>query len=329
MAVKLRKAKPEKGKLKVCLYGSYGSGKSLTALLLAEWLAKKEKKRIAYIDTEHSTDFYAAAVPERTVHPEAFDFDRDVTRSILDVRDFLQTVDTDVYGVVVLDSITHLWDSAKEIYSGKMTRVGSFPIQAWQVIKRPWKQMMEAGVNGQFHFIICGRLGNVFEENEEGKMESRGTRVKAEGEAAYEPDLTCRLYQFRETEKESFTIKMFVEKDRSGALMGKTITWPLGESFEPVYKYLVGEHGGLERSEDMVSRDVAKLETEDEEKKQDSIATYEMIRRAILESADEPTLKSAWELAKGKKTKLGDDNWESLSTLKDTRKQEIRQRSVA
>ena len=47
-----RKAKAEQAALKVGLYGPPGSGKTFTALLLAEGLAKATKKRVAYVDTD-------------------------------------------------------------------------------------------------------------------------------------------------------------------------------------------------------------------------------------------------------------------------------------
>src|SRR5689334_5279338 len=113
------KAKSEQAFFKVGLYGKTGSGKTLTALLWAEGLAAREKKRIAYIDTERGTEFYAMDIPERKVHPKAFDFDRLITRSIMETVEAIESIDPAVHGVLVIDSITHLWDAAKASYTGK------------------------------------------------------------------------------------------------------------------------------------------------------------------------------------------------------------------
>src|SRR2546430_9051131 len=45
-------------------------------------ISKVRSKRIAYVDTERGTDFYAQEVKDRQVHPAAFDFDALYTKSI-------------------------------------------------------------------------------------------------------------------------------------------------------------------------------------------------------------------------------------------------------
>src|SRR5581483_12481399 len=104
-------SKPQslKAALKMALYGPAGAGKTFSALLLAEGLAKHSGKRIAYADTERGTDFYAQAVPERRVHPEAFDFDVLYTKSTTEVLAAMRALDPATHGVLVIDSITHVW----------------------------------------------------------------------------------------------------------------------------------------------------------------------------------------------------------------------------
>src|SRR5690348_3740569 len=107
-----RKAKAEQAALKMGLYGPPGSGKTFTALLLAEGLSGVSKKRVAYVDTEHGTDFYCQEVKTRAVHPQAFDFDAIYTRSITEVLAAVRGLDTTMHGVIVLDSVTHFWEAA-------------------------------------------------------------------------------------------------------------------------------------------------------------------------------------------------------------------------
>jgi Rad3-related DNA helicase len=71
-----------KAALKMALYGPAGSGKTFSALLIAEGLARHTGKRIAYCYTEHGTAFYGQDVPQRPVHPQAFDFEVLYTKSI-------------------------------------------------------------------------------------------------------------------------------------------------------------------------------------------------------------------------------------------------------
>src|SRR5579884_2664347 len=121
--------------MKVGLYGEQGSGKTLTALLVAEGLAKLENKRVAYIDTEKGTKFYSRSIPERAVHPEAFDFDRVITRSIMEALAEVEKLNPSEYGVLIIDSITALWDAAREAYRGPRLSNGAIPMHKWGEIK--------------------------------------------------------------------------------------------------------------------------------------------------------------------------------------------------
>lgn len=323
MATKFTKAKPEQAKFKAGLYGLQGSGKTLTALIIAEGLAKRDNKRIAYIDTEHGTDFYAMDIPDRKVHPVAFDFDRIVTRSIMDTLDAVRELDTSVHGVLVIDSVTHLWEAAREAYTGKRMSNGAIPIQAWGAIKKPYKQLMTAFLDGNFHAILCGREGVILEKDEDGDMEVTGTKMKAEGETAYEPHLLARMEAERQRDTGGFRIRAFFEKDRSGILMGKTIYEPNYATFEPIVRYLSGDtQGKVGTLEDAAERDALRIQEEQDRTDGERRELYEMIRNAIVSAQDIDRLRAAWELTKGKKGKLG-DMWDQLEIAKESRKAEL------
>jgi hypothetical protein len=312
---KFSKAEARQAKLKVAEYGESGSGKTLTALLFAEWLAKKEGKRVAYIDTERGTDFYATTIKERAVHPEAFDFDALYTRSLLDAVDAIKGIDPKEHGVVVIDSITHLWDAAKAAYTGKLTSKGGIPVQAWGELKKPYKELMKHFIDGDFHAIVAGREGVMMEENADGEAKVVGKRMKAEGETPYEPHILLRFHPNR-TPEGGYVTSLFCEKDRSGILTGKTFDNPTPAILEPIYKYLLGGH-----QPEMGSAEEAG-EKDGQSADRDRQALYESIRDAISRATDPVSLKAAWELTKGKKTRLG-DLMESLETLKDARKNEL------
>lgn len=322
MAAKFTKAKSEQAFFKVGLYGATGSGKTLTALLWGEGLAQKEGKRIAYIDTERGTDFYAMDIPERLVHPRAFDFDRLVTRSIMETVEALEGIDPKVYGVVVIDSITHLWEAAKAAYGGKMMANGAIPIQAWGQIKKPYKRMMTLFLDGKFHAIVCGREGVVMEEDEDGETKVTGHKMKSEGETPYEPHILGRMIPERD-KSGGYIIKVFFEKDRSGVLTGRTFPWPKYETVAPVVSYLSGsEQGKVGSLEDATEKDVTAQEQQADAAAQERQSLFEQIRNAILQARNVDELKAAWSLTTGKKTKLG-DLFEQLASTKDTRKVEL------
>jgi hypothetical protein len=312
---KFTKAEARQAKLKVGAYGEQGSGKTLTALLFAEWLAEKEGRRVAYIDTERGTDFYATAIKERPVHPAAFDFDALYTRSLLDAVESIKGLDPKVHGVVVIDSITHLWDAAKASFTGKLTSKGGIPIQAWGEIKKPYKELMKLFIDGDFHAIVCGREGVMMEETADGDARVVGKRMKAEGETPYEPHILLRFHPKR-TDDGGYLTSAFCEKDRSGILTGRTFDNPTPAILEPIYKYLSGGHQPtLGSAEEAGEKDGAAAEVE-------RLALYEQIREAISRANDGASLRAAWELTKGKKTRLG-EQMEALEALKDARKREL------
>jgi hypothetical protein len=316
------KAKAQQAKFKAGIYGGQGSGKTLTALLIGEGLAKIEGKRVAFIDTELGTDFYIQNIPERKVHPEAFDIDRIVTRSIMDAVEEVAALDTNTYSVLVVDSMTHLWEATTNAYTGPRMSNGQIPIQAWGPLKKPYKQFMSLFLDGNFHAILCGREGIKMEANEEGEMAFAGSKMKAEGETGYEPHILIRMKAEWQPDGH-FVNTAFFEKDRSGIFTGRKIESPNFETITPVLRYLgssvQGQIGNLEMN---AERDAVKIQAEQERIETERRSLFETIRSAVVSARDINELKVAWDLTKGKKGRLG-ELWETLETAKDARKGEL------
>lgn len=318
-----QKAKAQQAWFKAGCYGKAGSGKTLTSLLFAEGLAKLCGKRVAMVDTERGSDFYVQRIPERTVHPEAFDIDCLYTRSLMEAVEAVESLDTDFYGVVIIDSMTHLWEAAIAAYTGKKMSNGQVPIQAWGQIKRPYKRLMTALLNGNFHFIICGREGVQMEDDEEGEAKVVGTKMKAEGETGYEPHVLFRFHHELDEAKEQ-RICMRAIKDRTGILQGRQIFEPDFSTIQPILRYLgAGSQGELQSADKAAEVDAAKIEEHYHAKEAQRIATYEQIRRAIRFAENIEQLQAAWSLTKGKKTLLGDDLMTNLEASKDAAKLDI------
>jgi len=84
-------------------------------------------ERVAYVDTEQGTAFYGQAVAKRAIHPEAFHFSVMHSKSTTKILAAVKALDTNTYGVLVVDSITHLWDACRNAYAGKTTKAGTIP----------------------------------------------------------------------------------------------------------------------------------------------------------------------------------------------------------
>jgi hypothetical protein len=264
-----RRAKAEQAAIKLGMYGPPGSGKTFTSLLIAEGLASLSGKRIAYVDTEHGTDFYCKAVPTRTAHPDAFDFDALYTRSLTDTLSAVRGLKANDYGVVVLDSITHLWEAAIAAYNGKKNPKGGIPMWAWGAIKKPYKDLMSLLLNSQMHVIICGRQGIEYETNEEtDEIRAVGVKMKAEGETPYEPHILIRMEAVRpQKANEVATIYAYAEKDRTGILAGRSFANPTYKTLiEPLVGLLGGTQARIATEEEAAAVDADALEREEREK---------------------------------------------------------------
>jgi hypothetical protein len=287
-----RKAKAEQAALKIGIYGPPGSGKTFTSLLLAEGLAKATGKRIAYVDTEHGTDFYCKTVPSRAVHPDAFDFDAMYTRALTDVIAAVRGLKPEEYGVVIIDSITHLWEAARAAYDGRQTRAGTIPMQAWGKIKKPYKDLMSMLLSSPMHVIICGRQGVEYETDEETEeLKAVGVKMKAEGETPYEPHILIRMEAIKPKKSgEVATIIAYAEKDRTGVLSGRSFANP---TFDTLCAPLLGLLGdtqahipGSDESASVDAEKFAQLEREREASSAKHLREFSA-KIDLVESADE------------------------------------------
>jgi hypothetical protein len=267
MRAKFGKAKPEQARLKTSIYGPPGSGKTFTTLLMAEGLAEYCGKRIAYVDTERGTDFYAKEVTQRKLHPKAFDFDALYTRSLKDVIDAVNSLSPKEHGVVIIDSISHLWEAAMDAYTGRRTKADSIPMHAWGKIKKPYKKLINDLISGPYHVFILGRQKNLFENDPRTESITKvGVAMRAEGETPYEPHMCFRMECIQDSKDTTQSKHLcYVEKDRTGVLDGRTITNPTFATIEPLLPLLGDTQAQIEDEDDRSERD-AELHAEDEEK---------------------------------------------------------------
>lgn len=267
-----KKAKAEQAAIKAGFYGPAGSGKTFTALLCAEGIANLIKKRIAFVDTERGTDFYSIDVPTRQIHPQAFDFDALYTKSIMEVLQSIKSLNTEEYGIVVIDSITHIWEAARLAYNGKETSAGTIPFHAWAKIKKPYKELINYLLSSPLHVFILGRQGNEFDEDENtGELKKVGTKMKAEGETPYEPHILIHMEAVKNIKTGIATITAFAEKDRTGTLAGRTIQNPTFDNLiKPIMSILGTKQAQITTEQESASKDAEIITEQDRAKEQES-----------------------------------------------------------
>ena len=313
MAARFGKASCGQARLKIGMYGPPGSGKTFTSLLLAEGLAKVDGKRIAFVDTERGTSFYSIPVKERTIHPEAFDFDALYSTSLADVVDAVAHLDPKEHGIVVLDSISHLWDAAINAYTGKKTSQDGIPMNAWGSIKKPYKALIRSLLDSPFHVIICGRQKNVF-ETVAGEMVKTGVGMRAEGETEYEPHICVRM----ETKRGDATVYATFEKDRTGVLSNKTIPNPTFGTFAPLLSLLGTEQATSEDPDEVAARDSELLSADADKvrgKDAKSAELFAQFSAAISTAADMDALSEVAGKLKKVRRYLTDGHEEGIRTL--------------
>jgi AAA domain len=289
-----RKAKAEQAALKMGVYGPPGSGKTFTSLLIAEGLAGITGKRVAYVDTERGTDFYCKDVATRAVHPKAFDFDALYTRSLTEVLTSVKALSPDEYGVVVLDSVTHLWEAAIAAYGGNQTRAGTIPMHAWGKIKKPYKDLMSTLLSSPMHVIICGRQGTEYATDEEtDELKAIGVKMKAEGETPYEPHILIRMEALKPKKtNEIAQIIAYAEKDRTGVLAGRSFVNPTFDSLcKPLLGLLGGTQAQMVTSDEAAVADAEAIAKSDVEREKESARLLEEFGAKIALAKDAAALK--------------------------------------
>jgi hypothetical protein len=225
--------------------GAAGSGKSFTSALIAIGIYKriKSEKPIVIYDTEKSAKFLKPL------------FDREnipillkQSRSIRDLSDTMDWCDAGNADILVIDSITHVWELFLKNYkAGKKYRKDMLEFQDWGKIKPLWKeQYSDRLVMSRCHIIFTGREGYTYEwEVIDGKKElvTTGVKMNVEKETPYEPDVSIRMERFEKIlgEKKEIWREATIMKDRADIIDGKVFKNPTYENFAPVIDILLSD----------------------------------------------------------------------------------------
>lgn len=257
----LKPARNQAAYLKVGIQGFEGSGKTYLACSFATGMAQlTSNPKVAYFDTEKGSDFWVKKFQDQNIQLDVLR-----SRSFLDLINVMREAEEGKYAFLIIDSITHVWRDLCEAYQKKNNKK-SLTMRDWMILKTEWGQFTNLYVNSKLHIAMCGRAGYQYdhEEDDEGKKEiiKSGTKMKAEGETGFEPDLLIETYKVNLSEvltdpkkKKSargFINRACVIKDRSDLMNGKILEKPKFDHFLPIIKTLNigGEHSQIESVND-------------------------------------------------------------------------------
>lgn len=264
----LRKAENEMAFAKVGIMGFAGSGKTYTASLIAIGLHKhiNSQKPVAFLDTETGSDFAVALFRKAGVGLLVAK-----TKSFPDLMAFVAEAQ-EASDIAIIDSVSHVWAELQAGFLAKINEgrkqknyspITRLEFQHWGPIKQEWARFTSAFLTTKMHVIICGRAGYEYDfqqDDPEAKKEliKVGTKMKAEGEFAYEPSLLLEMEKVQlnpetglgskrkkqATGARSVLNRAFVIKDRADLLDGQYIESPTFDSFKPHFEFLNigGEH---------------------------------------------------------------------------------------
>lgn len=154
MTVSFRPARRERLPLLVGVAGGTGSGKTFTALTIAQGIAAETGAKIAGIDTENRRMLHYA---------DRFSFDHAELRAPFrpdTYADAIETADKAGYGVIVVDSMSHEWagdggilDWQEELMRGDESR----RLMSWIQPKGAHRKMVTRLLGVKAHVILCFR----------------------------------------------------------------------------------------------------------------------------------------------------------------------------
>lgn len=215
MAIQFQKATKKRSKLRLAFDGPAGSGKTMSALLVAKGLARGGK--IAVIDTERgSASLYSDEVQFDVVELDTFSPDTYV--------EAIKTAEDLGYAVIIIDSLSHAWEGkggALDVKDKASRRPGLNDWTAWREVTPMHNRLVDAMLQSKAHVIATMRskMEYVQEKDERGK-----TTIRKVGMAPIQrPGLE---FEFSVVGDLDYNHVLTISKTRCRALDGAQIPMP-------------------------------------------------------------------------------------------------------
>jgi len=183
-----KKAKREQIWLKILLAGASGSGKTYSALRIAQGIAKKSGSRVAAIDTENGRIRYYA---------NEFDFDDMQLEVPYSPEKYIEAIDQAIdsgYKILILDSITHEWDYCLEVHN----KMPGNSYTNWAKITPRHNAFMEKVLQSPLHIIstVRGKDEYILEDKDGKKVPKKiGLGYKQRDNTEYDYTVTFNIDQ--------------------------------------------------------------------------------------------------------------------------------------
>lgn len=203
--MQLRQSQRKRAKIKMALQGSAGSGKTMSALLLAKGLTDNDYSKVAIIDTENgSADLYAhlgnynvlSLAPPYT--PENY----------IKAIDVCEKAGMEV---IILDSISQCWDELLDFHS----KLAGNSFTNWNKVTPRQKAFIDKILQANAHIIATMRTKQDYVLNQkDGKFIPEKVGLKSVQRDGLDYEFTLVF---------DIDIKHFAvsSKDRTGLFMGK------------------------------------------------------------------------------------------------------------
>lgn len=226
-----QKAVKTAAKLRLAFTGTSGSGKTYTALTIAQGIANG--KPIALVDTENGS---------ASKYADKFDFDVAEMHAPFNPEKYIKAISEAAeagYGVIILDSLSHAWMGTGGVLdlvdeAAKRSRSGN-AYMAWKEGTPIQNRLIEAIVQSPIHVIATMRSKSeyVLETNANGKQAPKKVGLAAiqrEG-FEYEFDIVIQMTQDNDG---------IVEKSRCSELANRVFSKPGKEVSNILVEWLGG-----------------------------------------------------------------------------------------
>ena len=221
--------------LKAAFFGPGGSGKTITAMLLAVGLSKEQHNSapIAFVDPEGVEEFVAPICAAESVPLVVLR-----GRTFVEMRDGLAEAESLGCCAYVVDHYDGIFRELTEAQKIRLNLIGrKLPYQHREELIRIWDEWVRAFRKSPLACIFTGRLAWEWgdSESDEGEVEKvkLGTKMRGDSDAGYEPNLLIEMERLEKFTREKISKRKRGEiehvarilKDRRMILNGRSFAW--------------------------------------------------------------------------------------------------------